>query len=260
MSWLASEGELGQKGAGSLIECRAATKTYASEPVLRGIDLVVEPGICALLGVNGAGKSTLVRLLSGLEKPDSGSVLIDGLSFREHAVKIRRSLGVVPEGLGLFESLTISENLMAIGPIYGLTKRETAARLTNLLALLDLEQGRHTVARDCSFGMRKKTALAMALLPKPSVLILDEPFEGIDPSSSRVIQLLLRQLASDGSTVLLTSHILSVVQALADRVAILHEGQIALDFDPSVGTESIEEVYFSIIGERLPEVPDWLRC
>ena len=105
-----------------MIDCRAATKSYASRPVLRGIDLVVEPSICALLGANGAGKSTLLRLLSGLEEPDSGSVFIGGLGFRDHAVEIRRNLGVLPEALGLFESLTIIENLMAIGPIYGLTK------------------------------------------------------------------------------------------------------------------------------------------
>ena len=110
-----------------MIDCRAATKSYASKPVLRGIDLVVEPGICALLGANGAGKSTLLRLLSGLEEPDSGSVFIGGLGFRDHGVEIRRNLGVLPEGLGLFESLTVIENLMAVGPIYGLTKSETAA-------------------------------------------------------------------------------------------------------------------------------------
>jgi ABC-2 type transport system ATP-binding protein len=86
-----------------VIDCRAATKKYASKPVLRGIHLVVEPGICALLGANGAGKSTLLRLLSGLEEPDSGSVFIGGLGFRDHGVRIRRNLGVLPEGLGLFE-------------------------------------------------------------------------------------------------------------------------------------------------------------
>jgi ABC-2 type transport system ATP-binding protein len=112
-------------GNNRVIDCRAATKNYAAKPVLRGIDLVVEPGICALLGANGAGKSTLLRLLSGLEEPDSGSVLIGGLTFREHGVGIRRSLGVLPEGLGLFESLTVIENLMAVGPIYGLSKSET---------------------------------------------------------------------------------------------------------------------------------------
>lgn len=232
---------------------------YSSQPVLQGIDLVLEPGICALLGANGAGKSTLLRLLSGLEKPDSGSVLVGGLSFQDKAVAIRQKLGVVPEGLGLFESLTVTENLMAIGPIYGLTRHETMARSLDLLKLLDLEQGRHTFARYCSFGMRKKTALAMALLPKPSVLLLDEPFEGVDPSSSRAIQSLLRQLTSSGTTILLTSHILPIVQALANRVVILHEGQIASDFLPSLAGETVAEVYFSIIGRTEPEVPDWLR-
>jgi ABC-2 type transport system ATP-binding protein len=242
-----------------VIECRAATKNYAAKPVLRGIDLVVEPGICALLGANGAGKSTLLRLLSGLEEPDSGAVFIDGLGLRDHAVSIRRNLGVLPEGLGLFESLTVIENLMAVGPIYGLTKSETGARAADLLGLLDLTQARSTVARSCSFGMRKKTALAMALLHKPRVLLLDEPFEGIDPASSAVIQMLLRQLARDGVTILLTSHILSVVQKIATRVVILYKGRVESDFKPSATEAGVEEVYFSIVGKPEPEVPDWLR-
>ena len=241
-----------------MIDCRAATKSYTSKPVLRGIDLVVEPSICALLGTNGAGKSTLLRLLSGLEKPDSGSVFIGGLGFWDHGVEIRRYLGVLPEGLGLFESLTINENLMATGPIYGLTKSETKARTANLLGLLDLTQGRHTVARDCSFGMRKKTALAMALLHKPRVLLLDEPFEGIDPASSAVIEMLLSQLSSNGTTILLTSHILSIVQKIATRVLILHQGRIESDFTPPTADKGVEEVYFSIVGKPQPEVPDWL--
>ena len=126
------------------------------------------------------------------------------------------------------------------------------------LGLLDLTQRRHTVARDCSFGMRKKTALAMALLHKPKVLLLDEPFEGIDPASSAVIEILLGQLSRDG-TILLTSHILSVVQKLATRVVILHQGRVESDFDPSTADEEVEEVYFSIVGEPQPEVLDWLR-
>jgi ABC-2 type transport system ATP-binding protein len=199
-------------------------------------------------------------LLSGLEQPDSGSVFIGGLGFRDHAVEIRRNLGVLPEALGLFESLTILENLMAIGPIYGLTKSETRARTTDLLELLDLTQGRHTVARDGSFGMRKKTALAMALLHKPRILLLDEPFEGIDPASSAVIEMLLGQLSSNGATILLTSHILSVVQKAAARVVILHQGRVESDFNPPTTEEGVEEAYFSIVGKPQPEVPDWLAC
>jgi len=107
--------------------------------------------------------------------------------------------------------------------------------------------------------MRKKTALAMALLHKPRVLLLDEPFEGIDPASSAVIEMLLGQLSSDGATILLTSHILSIVQKIATRVVILHHGRVESDFNPSTADEGVEEVYFSIVGEPQPEVPDWLR-
>jgi ABC-2 type transport system ATP-binding protein len=186
-------------------------------------------------------------------------VLVGGLGFRDHRVEILRNSGVLPEGLGLFESLTVIENLMAIGPIYGLTKSETATRAADLLGLLDLAQGRHTVARNCSFGMRKKTALAMALMHKPKVLLLDEPFEGIDPASSAVIQMLLSQFSRDGVTILLTSHILSVVQKIATRVVILYEGRVESDSNPSTTEAGVEEVYFSIVGKPHPEAPDWLR-
>ena len=247
-----------QRQENPLIDCRTLTKSYGAHAILCGIDLVVEPGICALLGANGAGKSTLLRVLSGLERPDSGALLLNGMSFREQALEIRRQLGVVPEGLGLFESLTVLENLMAIGPIYGLTQSETRARAADLLDLLDLTQGQHTPARACSFGMRKKTALAMALLYKPRVLLLDEPFEGIDPASTNVIELLLRELAREGATILLTSHILPIVQRTAGRVVILHQGRIESDFVPAETDEPVEERYFHIVGRPQAEVPVWL--
>ena len=154
MSWREPHRRL--MGNNRVIDCRAATKSYASQPVLRGIDLVVEPGICALLGANGAGKSTLLRLLSGLEEPDSGSVFIGGLGFRDHGVKIRRNLGVLPEGLGLFESLTVIENLMAVDPIHGLTKSETADRAGGPARAARSYTGA-TPFTQSSFGIRKKT-------------------------------------------------------------------------------------------------------
>ncbi|KAA6462980.1 ABC transporter ATP-binding protein [Acidobacteria bacterium AB60] len=242
-----------------MIECRALKKAYAAHPVLRGVDLAVEPGICAVLGRNGAGKSTLLRTIAGLERPDSGSVHICGMTFDAQGSEIRKRLGCVPEDLALFESLTMLENLRAVGPIYGLSRRATESRAEELLALFELTQGRHTPARKGSFGMRKKTALAMALLHKPDILLLDEPFEGIDPTSSNVIQTLLRQLAKDGTTILLTSHLLSLVEAVADRVIILHEGMVALDADPARIAEGVERAYFSVVGRQDPEVPGWLR-
>lgn len=242
-----------------MIECRALMKTYAAQPVLRGVDMVVEPGICAVLGRNGAGKSTLLRIISGLERPDQGSVHICGMAFHDQAIDIKQRLGSVPEDLALFESLTIIENLRAVGPIYGLTKRETESRTDDLLELLDLMQGRRTPARKCSFGMRKKTALAMALLHKPDVLLLDEPFEGLDPTSSNNLQTMLRQISTDGTTILITSHLLSLVQTVANRVIILHEGTVALDLDPSSIANGVETAYFDVVGRQDPEVPGWIR-
>jgi ABC-2 type transport system ATP-binding protein len=241
-----------------VIECRAVTKSYSSRPILKDINLTIEPGISALLGANGAGKSTLLRLLSGLEAPDSGSLSLLGLTFQDFAVDIKSKLGVVPEGLALFESFTLRENLMAIGPIYGLSQHEAESRTISLLHLLGLHQARNTPARQASFGMRKKTALAMALLHKPSVLLLDEPFEGIDPASSIVIQALLQQLAQQRTTILLTSHILPTVQRIASRVIILHNSRIEADFIPSPASAALEQTYFNTVGAVQPEIPDWL--
>ncbi len=242
-----------------MIDCRVVRKSYAARSVLRDVSVVLEPGICALLGQNGAGKSTLLRLLSGLEKPDAGSVLIGGFSYRHRAVEIRRKLGVVPEGLGLFEALSVRENVLALGPVYGLSRGEAEARTTSLLKLLDLVVGQHTVVRQCSFGTRKKTALAMALLYKPTVLLLDEPFEGIDPASSAVIHNLLRQLAENGCTILLTSHILPLVEKVADRILILHNGRLEADFQPNHTTGDIAEFYFRTVQPLQPETPEWLN-
>ncbi len=243
----------------TLIHCKAVTRSYGSQPVIQGVDLLIEPGICALLGANGAGKSTLLRLIAGLEKPDTGTVLVDGMSFSDQAVNIRNNLGVLPEGLGLFESLSIVENLMAVGPIYGLTQAETESRAAGLLALLDLTRGRNTLARNCSYGMRKKTAFAMSILHNPRILLLDEPFEGIDPASSNAIQTLLQHLAGHGATILLTSHILSIVQSIATRVIVLHRGHLEQDGPPPASTAGLEGLYFSIVGLAQPEVPAWLR-
>ena len=247
-----------------MIDCRAATKSYASQPVLRGIDLVVEPGICALLGAQRCWQvSTLLRLLSGLEEPDSGlrcssAGWVSGIMELEFG-------GIwvyYPEGLGLFGVFDCHRKPDGNWThLWTHEKSETATRAADLLGLLDLIQGRHTVARNCSFGMRKKTALAMALLHKPKVLLLDEPFEGIDPASSAVIQMLLGQLSLLMWRYDLAhlSHSGSVVQKIATRVVILYDGRVESDFNPSTTEAGVEEVYFSIVGKPQPEVADWLR-
>jgi ABC-2 type transport system ATP-binding protein len=211
-----------------------------------------------MLGPNGAGKSTLLKMMSGLEAPDSGSITIQGLEVARQFEQVKRLIGVLPDELGLFESLTIAENLLCVGPIYGLTDAETHLRVDSLLDLLALQRGRNTMVRECSFGMRKKTALAMALLHGPRVLFLDEPFEGVDPASSRAIERTLAGAAERGVTVVLTSHILPLMERLATRVILLGNGRVMWDSTGQDTVGPLETKYFELARE--PEVKElsWL--
>jgi len=242
-----------------MIRCDGVTKRYRGRVVVGDVSLEIGGGICAVLGANGAGKSTLLRMMTGLERPDAGAILVDGLDVVREGVAVKQRMGVLPEHLGLFESLTVMENLMCVGPIYGLSVEETRVRADELVGLLDLEQGRNTFAEDCSYGMRKKTALAMALLHDPRVLFLDEPFEGIDPSSCRVIEQMLRGAAERGVTVVLTSHQLGIVERLASRVVVLGGGGIVWDsLDEGVGM-ALEARYFELIGEPKLHPLSWAK-
>jgi ABC-2 type transport system ATP-binding protein len=243
-----------------MIMCRGLVKSYRGIRAVDSVTLEIRPGICALLGANGAGKSTLLKLLTGLVSPDIGEIRIAGVDIASRSTdstEVRKLIGVLPEDLGLFDDLSIYEHLNLTGPIYGLSMQETDRRAEILLRLLALDHAPRTPLRECSFGMRKKTALAMALLHDPQVLFLDEPFEGIDPSASKVIASTLSTLAGRGKTILLTSHILPLVESLASRTLILHQGSVAWDFTGSTPAGSLAKVYFGIVGEPHVEALPW---
>jgi ABC-2 type transport system ATP-binding protein len=244
-------------GESVLICCEGVSKKYRNRVAVKDVNLRIGGGICALLGPNGAGKSTLLNMMTGLEVPDAGSIKIDELDVVRDSQRVRQSMGVLPDRLGLFESLTVLENLLCAGPIYGLSAAETRARSNALLTLLDLEAGRDTFAKECSYGMRKKTALAMALLHGPKVLFLDEPFEGIDPSSSRAIETLLVRAARQGVAIVLTSHILPLVERLASRMVMLGGGGVVWDSDDQKANRGLEEVYFEVVGETAIQELPW---
>jgi ABC-2 type transport system ATP-binding protein len=239
-----------------MIHCSHLTRRFGSFLAIDDVSIDVPGGICALLGPNGAGKSTLVKLLTGLLAPDNGAVRLCGLDSAAQSLAVKRMVGVVPEDLGVFDSLTIQEHLELCGPIYGLDMRETQVRASALLRTLELERGRKTFLDQCSHGMRKKTALAMALLHNPRVLFLDEPFEGIDPVSSLTIRNLLTTLAGRGVTVFLTSHILSIVDQLASAILLIRGGRIVWRSQTAALDRPLEELYFEFVepahGEDLP--------
>jgi ABC-2 type transport system ATP-binding protein len=241
-----------------MIECRKVAKRFGDLAAVDRVSLVVERGIFALLGPNGAGKSTLVKMMTGLMRPDAGTVTVGGLDVFREPFEVRRTIGVVPEDLGLFDSLTVQEHLELCGPVYGLTLRETRERAGPLLSTLGLLAGRDTFLDRCSHGMRKKTALAMALLHNPRVLFLDEPFEGIDPASARTMQDLFRTLAERGITVFFTSHILSIVSEVATSAALIRNGRIVWNSQAG-DMRPLEEIYFDLVDAPAVEDLRWLR-
>lgn len=240
-----------------MISCRALTKHYGNVRAVANVSLEIAAGsICALLGPNGAGKSTLVKILTGLLHPTSGTAEVCGMRAGDPALK--KLIGVLPENLALFDALTIAEHLALTGAVYKLKSAEVRSRTDQLLRLLRLEHGKDTYIHQCSYGMKKKTALAIALLPNPRVLFLDEPFEGTDPITAETIRLQLRAIADRGITIFLTSHILSLVDRLADRLVMINHGTVILDRAVAELPDTLENLYFDLIEQAPNEDLRWL--
>src|SRR5262245_37944365 len=209
------------------IETHRLTRTFGDFCAVNGIDLSVERGtFYGFLGPNGAGKSTTIKMLTGLLAPSHGSIRVldkDMLDPRE-ALEVKSRIGVIPEDLALFDNLTGREYLTFIGRMYLLPRDTIRSRIDELLPLLGLENEEKKLTLEYSHGMKKKLALAAALLPNPDLLFLDEPFEGVDAVTSRVIRDLLTGFVSRGSTVFLTSHVLEIVEKLCTHVGIIVKG------------------------------------
>ena len=244
------------------IEISNLSKTFGRLVAVDDLSLNISRGtIFGFLGPNGAGKSTTVKMLTGLLRPTAGDVRILGFSIRESPVEIKKKIGVLPEDLALFDHLTIWEHLLMSGPIYGLDHKETKERGQQLLTYLDLWQSRNVYVNQASSGMKKKCSLAMALLHNPRVLFLDEPFEGIDPVSSRNIKDLLTLLASKGVTIFLTSHILEVVERLVESFAIIVEGKIVCSqtiAETQRAGQTIEDLFLSHVRRNESEQLEWI--
>jgi ABC-2 type transport system ATP-binding protein len=244
-----------------MISCSNLTRQWGQRKAVDSISFDLPQGsVCALLGPNGAGKSTTVSLLTGVLAPTSGSATVAGLPVRieKNAVELKRLIGVLPDRLGLFDHLTVEEHLHMSGPIYGLSKSETGSRTDQLLRTLALEQNRHTYADRCSHGTRKKTAFALALLHNPRVLFLDEPFEGVDPVTAKIIHDLLLTLSTRGVTVFFTAHILSVAERIASHYLLLQEGRITWSARAEELPSSLEVRYFDLVEARTLEDLPWL--
>jgi ABC-2 type transport system ATP-binding protein len=242
-----------------MISCRNLTRRYGDFTAVDDLNLEVDTGaICVFLGPNGAGKSTTVKMLTGLLPPSSGTVEVCGLDAARNGLELKRRIGVLPEDLGLFDDLTVEEHLLLTGAVYGLDRHETQRRTGQLLHVLSLEHGRNTFAAACSHGMRKKTSFAMALLPNPRVLFLDEPFEAVDPVTSKMMRDLLQSAARRGITVFLTSHILSMAEEIATQIVMIRKGKMVWNSPVGELPQSLEAHYFDLVESPVVEELEWL--
>lgn len=218
------------------VETIGLTRLFDRKVAVDHLDLTVAEGeFFGFLGPNGAGKSTTINMLVGLLRPTAGTVKINGIDVWQEPLAAKRLLGVLPEGLNLYKRLSAREFIHFAGTMHGLTHAEADRRTEELLHLMDLTGDADKLIVDYSTGMRKKTALAAAIIHAPRVLFLDEPFEGIDAISGRAIRDTLQQLRARGATIMFSSHILEVVERLCTRVGVIADGRL-------VAEGSIEEL------------------
>ncbi len=246
------------------IETHGLTRLFEGKPAVEGLGLEVPVGaFYGFLGPNGAGKSTTIKMLTGLLAPTSGVARVLGSDLARDPLLVKSQVGVVPDGLNLFERLTGEEQLRIHGQLYGLARREAASRAGELLDALELSGDARKLVGDFSHGMKKKLALGCALIHGPRLLFLDEPFEGIDAVAVGGIRRMLQDLVARGAmTVFLTSHVLEVVERLVTHVGIIHRGRLAVQgtLDAVRASGTLEESFIRAVGEQRspPQELSWL--
>jgi ABC-2 type transport system ATP-binding protein len=245
------------------IEIRDLRKVYGDKPAVDGLTLTVPQGcFFGFLGPNGAGKTTTIKMLMGLAAPTSGSISLLGLPMPERALEIKQQIGLVPDESLLFDHLTGGEFIEFVGRIYGLDRALARERATELLDLFELGNAPRKLISEYSKGMRKRVAMAAALIHRPKLFLMDEPFEGVDAVGARLMKDILLEQVRHGATIFLTSHVLEVVERLCDRVGIIHGGKLIVEgtMDELRGqSDTLEEAFVRAVGfESTVETLDWL--
>ncbi|HEX5857204.1 MAG TPA: ABC transporter ATP-binding protein [Microbacterium sp.] len=245
------------------VELRGLTKRFGEKVAVDNLHLTVPVGsFYGLVGPNGAGKTTTLAMATGLLTPDAGQALIGGIDMWLEPLRAKALIGNLADGVQLFDRLTGEQLVTYNGMLFGLKRDEVAARVADLLRLLDLEEAAGTLVVDYSAGMTKKIALACALVHAPRILVLDEPFESVDPVSAANIRDILTGYVHNGGTVIVSSHVMDLVQRMCDHVAVVSTGHVlaAGTVDEVRGGMSLEDRFVDLVGGRhRAEEPEWLR-
>ena len=241
------------------IRTQQLTRSYKQVTAVDGLDLAVQRGeIYGFLGANGAGKTTTMKMLVGLLQPDAGRVWIDGHDMWSGSASLvaKAALGYVADRAMLYERLTGREFLAFLAQLRGIPRREANERIEQLLALLDLKERAESACGAYSFGMKRKLALAGALVHQPTVLILDEPLNGLDPLSARRLKDLFIELASQGTTVFLSTHDLATAESICHRVGIIQRGRLLIEGSAAelrqlAAASNLEDVFLTLTEQEV---------
>ncbi|BDC52395.1 ABC transporter [Bryobacterales bacterium F-183] len=245
------------------VAVRNLRKVYGEKAAVDGLDLTVPPGcFFGFLGPNGAGKTTTIRMLMGLTPPTSGEIDILGFPLPDKGIEVKKRIGLVPDENLLFDQLTGLEFIEFVGRMYGIEQSQARERARGLLELFELDGTKGKLIGDYSKGMRKRVAMASALIHRPQLFLMDEPFEGVDAVGARLMKDILLEQVRQGVTIFLTSHVLEVVERLCDRVAIIHDGKLVVDDtiqNLRSGEETLEDIFVRVVGgSRQREPIEWL--
>lgn len=237
----------------NVLEVRHFRKSYRGKVAVRDLSLSVAPGeICGFIGHNGAGKTTLIRSVVGAQPPTSGEVRVCGIDVWREPVAAKRRMAYVPDNPDVYDFLTGAQYLDLIADVFGVGAEERRRRAGELAGRLELSDALGEPVSAYSHGMRQKLVLVGALLHDPALLVLDEPFVGLDPSASHELKAILRERAAAGGAVFFSSHVLEVVEKLCDTVAVIRRGELVASgpTDEVRGSESLEDVFLELVDEK----------
>lgn len=250
-----------------MLQVISLSKSFGDKAAVEDVSFEIPAGqIVGYLGPNGAGKSTTVRMLTGMLKPDSGEVVVDGVQFNEDPIGVKQRLGYVPEVAEMYPTLTTNEYLSLVAELHAVDPPEARQRIQDLLQAFDVSDAANRQISQLSKGMRQKVLITSALLHDPKVLLLDEPLSGLDVNSVLAFRRLLEGLAARGTAILYCSHILDVVERLCERVILLRDGKVIADAPTKDLLESadegtLEDVFRSMTGgDHSAEVADYLSA
>jgi sodium transport system ATP-binding protein len=243
-----------------MLEVKNLTKTFKNTKAVKEVSFTVNPGeIVGLLGENGAGKTTTMRMVSTLLKPTTGTVLVDGFDVINEPEKVRKEIGILFGGdVGLYDRLTARENMLYFANLYGFTKEEADRRINELAEELDMKEYIDKKVGKFSRGMKQKVSIARSIVHSPSVMLFDEPTTGLDVRATRIIQNFIKKCKAENKTILFSSHSMSEVERLCDRVVIINKGELIEEgtieqLKKKYNNNDLEEVFVDLIGGEKDE-------